>query len=694
MKAVLKIASLLIKCFFHSKRLVALYAFGVLIGLLQIGFELLPASQRAAGSAFHLLLALTLPFVGLVLWIVLAIVSYEFSKQVFGRGRDDLFRVRSQGHIRVVGAVLFASVAMCIVTVFIFVLIIAILAYSVGLSGDAYTNAVSVALLWLGGPALTASLLGVLLGRVTSRSVGYGVMATLFVCITPLASNLIADRFVHMGTSDSLSLILYWTLIAPFDLTAPFVTVIPDSIFLLPSGLHQWLLPAIWTLAILIGLGFSLWKSQKLSLFAAVLSIFILGTPWAIYGNRIAVPTFSDTLTSDIQDSSLMSDIFDGSISGSLHLHQSAFIPDVAKYSISIEVRDMLHGSVTVQLSEPFLDIPKFTLFRSYHVSEISNEHGESLDFLQEGDLVTILTPGQEEGTEFRFEYAGSGWGNYANRQGIFLSGTFPWYPWPGKQRFYWECDMHSVGVSRHIARRGAVEIIEVRTRSTFEEILTPQGITLLSSDVHTSISAESLTLMAGQVRRLGDVETLFFFGGDASLEWYDGLEYRFNINDQRGRQQILDEAHVFRSRMGLADVEMRTFTFVLVPTFPAYSGLFSIPVNQCSYILVDAGSVIDYAVALAFQDIPQVYEKRELYEVLYRFLSDPEDHFFLNPGSGIPTIDGFPPGKIGNLFTDLLLVHDEDYVVRRVVEYLTNEDITMRSEDYLTQLLKDESKR
>jgi len=111
-------------------------------------------------------------------------------------------------------------------------------------------------------------------------------------------------------------------------------------------------------------------------------------------------------------------------------------------------------------------------------------------------------------------------------------------------------------------------------------------------------------------------------------------------------------------------------------------------PVNQDGYILVDAGNMIDYSVALAFQDIPQIYEKRELYESLYRFLSDPEDHFFLNPGQGRNSEDGFPASIIGNLLTDLILVYDERYMVRRIVEHLKDECVVVTSEKFLLSLV------
>lgn len=250
---------------------------------------------------------------------------------------------------------------------------------------------------------------------------------------------------------------------------------------------------------------------------------------------------------------------------------------------------------------------------------------------------------------------------------------------------------MHSVGVSRHIVRRGDVETIRVRTSSTFAEIFTPQGIVLTSGDTHAYIPADAVTLMAGQVSRVGDDETLFFYGGETDLMWYDIPGDYWNINDIRVRERILTEAYTLRVKMGLADVEMQTQAFVLVPTFPAYSNLYVFPVNQGKYILVAANNVTDFVTALAFQDIPQGYEKRELYEVVYRYLSDPEDHFFLNPGQGkLVTEDGFPTSRIGNLFTDLVLEHDEELVVRHVVKYLIDEDMVVGSEEFLLMLMDD----
>jgi len=655
---------------------------------MQIFLGLFPASEVSSGSTFHLALILTMPLIGLILWVSLAIIAYEFSKQVFGEEKDSLYRVRRQGQAKIVGLVLTVVFAISMIAVLALMAAVVFLAYRAGLDRGAYMNVISVALLWIGSPALVSSLLGVFLGKVAPRPIGYSLILMLLIFTTPLLGNLIGSRLAFDASSYILRLIFYWILVAPFELMAPFVTVMPDSIHLLPSGLHQWLLPLIWILSLLVGIGFSLRKNQSFSLLIVPLAFLFLITPWALYGNRIALPHFSEVSPRDIQETSLMLDLFDENSLGALHLYQTENIPTVARYTIDITVGDMLRGEVVMVLAEPFEEMPEFTLFRGYQVSSITDLEGRALDFSQEGDLIRILTSGQEKTTGFIFEYAGSGWGNYANRQGMFLPSTFPWYPWPGRQRFYWEGDIHSVNVSRHISRRGTVKEIQVRTNSPFAEILAPHGIAVASSEDYTFVPAESLTLMAGQVRRIGDAETLIFYGGDAILEWYDLAESSYNINTAQARQRILDEAHVLRDKMGLADIEMHIRTFVFVPTFPAYSNLYMFPVNQDGYILVDAGNMIDYSVALAFQDIPQIYEKRELYESLYRFLSDPEDHFFLNPGQGRNSEDGFPASIIGNLLTDLILVYDERYMVRRIVEHLKDECVVVTSEKFLLSLV------
>jgi hypothetical protein len=448
----------------------------------------------------------------------------------------------------------------------------------------------------------------------------------------------------------------------------------PDAIYLLPCEPYQWVLPRVWTLSLLIGLFVSLHKNRRYPLIATALSFLITTSLWASYGARIALPRYSDVTPSDIQDSSLMPELA-LELPRAITLKQSAYsepIPDVAEYRLDLQVKNMLSGKVSMTLDEPFSDTPEFTLFRGYKVKKINNAEGKTLNFSQKGDHLTILTPGQEHTKKFVFEYAGSGWGNYANYQGIFLPGSFPWYPWPGRQTFYWQDDRFDINVSSYMPRRGTVKKMQVKIESTFSKVLTPQGVAIRKSGSYTPVPSESLTLMAGEVQAIGDKETFMVYGGTSTLAVFGHPQSGdINIADKQIRQQILEQTYELRQKMGFKNPNaLNVRTIIIVPTYPRYNNLYDMPVYQDGSILIAGDTVYDYAVILALQDIPQAYEKREVYECLTRYFTSDD-----------------LPGETGSLFIDLIQTKGEDYTIRAVTKYLIDESRTESGKEFLASL-------
>ncbi|KUK47220.1 MAG: hypothetical protein XD74_2173 [Actinobacteria bacterium 66_15] len=129
--------------------------------------------------------------------------------------------------------------------------------------------------------------------------------------------------------------------------------------------------------------------------------------------------------------------------------------------------------------------------------------------------------------------------------------------------------------------------------------------------------------------------------------------------------------------------------TVVLVPAYPAYSNLYMFsPVYQDTYVLVADGIMVDYSVVLAMQGIPQEYKKRDLYECLYLYLTDPEDFLNCNPGTNREASEFDVSSAAGNLFADLLRERGEEYALNQVTGYLTDQSRTESSEEFLSSLL------
>lgn len=674
--------------FWRSKGIVIIYCAGIVLG---VGFAvagLLHGASFQVGQMLRESFVMFAPFTGLLLFLTSSVAALELAKQVFGYQRLSLFRVRNRGEIR-------ASVALFVVAVGLWaatltVLLAAVLATSImaGLSFTEATNIIQFTVLRLGGATLVATLLGLLLGKTTSRIFGYSIIVGVLILVSPAVASIVWG--LTSASSYTVRLVSHWALIAPFELPPPMFNVRPDSMYLLPAEPHQWLLPAIWITSILIGLVFSLRKNYQKSVMAGLLAFVLMIAPWAAYGSHIALPRLSETAPHDIGQGSVMADLFaldwpppDPDISES--------IPAVARYKMDLKVGNKLSGVVTVVLEEPFGEQPVFTLFRGYRVWSITDGKGNELDFSQEGNHVTILSPAQEKAVEFAFEYSGSGWGNYANQQGIFLSGSVPWYPWPGKQLFYWQDDTHEHLPASHILRRGTVEKIQVRVRSPFAEIHTPQGMVLTGSEDFVSVPTESLTLFAGNVRKAGDRETFVVYGGEWEVEAFEHPEFSgVNIVDRKNREEVLEKTRRLRQLMGLDDTgPLRVNAIVLVPSHPAFSNLFDSPVYIDSYVLIDDGIWFDFPAVFAMQGIPQGYAKRDIWEALFFYISDTKTFLSENPGMNNESDKFSPASRVDNMITDLVRTRGEQYALSQITAYLMDESRTESGEEFLASLLE-----
>lgn len=675
----------LVASFWRAKGIAILYCASAVLGIAFLGVLMFFGARDHAGLLFQTVLMMSLPFTGLLLFVSCAITAFEMAKQVFGRQRLALFRLRTGAEARVIAALVTAAACLWGATLAVVLALAVVFSRVAGLSAAEGVNVVQFVVLRLGGATLVATLLGLFLGKTVSRTAGYSVMMAMLVLVSPVIGSVVGAS-THPGSSYAVRAALYWALIAPFDLTAPMYNSTPDTMYLIPCEPHQWLLPAVWIASVLVGLVFSTRRNSRVPIVSAVLAFVLMIVPWAAYGARIALPRMS-AAPHDITGMSLMPDIL--AEDAPQEPDVSAWIPAVDEYKLDLRIGSMLSGTVTVVLEEPFGDQPVFTLFRGYRVNKVTDGEGRSLDFLQDGDHVTILTPAQDN-REFVFEYSGSGWGHYANHQAIFLSGSVPWYPWPGKQRFYWSDARYRVMVSYHIPRRGAVREMRVRVRSPFADIYTPQGVMLTHSDSFVSVPTESLTLMAGQVGVVGDTETFMVYGGKVTLDTFKHPAYQgVDITDAQTRQDVLDEARALRKTLGLGTSErLDVRTIVLVPAYPAYNNLYMFsPVYHDTYVLVPDGVVTDYSVVLALQGIPQVYEKRDLYECLYLYLTNPEDFLAFNPGMGREAAECDVSSTVGNLFADLLRDQGEEYVLSQVAGYLSDQSRTESGEEFLSGL-------
>lgn len=119
----------------------------------------------------------------------------------------------------------------------------------------------------------------------------------------------------------------------------------------------------------------------------------------------------------------------------------------VLSCEMDLSVFFQLHADVRLTLDGTYQDSYDFTLYHDFHVSQITDAAGKSLDFVQDGDYITVQNPDDAPITELRFSYSGWRETSASSAQGIFLPGYFAYYPQEGRQVVYTNGGIHARGV-------------------------------------------------------------------------------------------------------------------------------------------------------------------------------------------------------------------------------------------------------
>ena len=695
----------LAKLFFRGKDLVFFYAFSLLMSMAGFIVLLLPSLGHQAGGSvqgFFFSFLVASPLTALFLFAAAGFTALQFARSVFQA--DGLLSVvrNKRSRLKIAFSVLAFLLTLWIVPLVSVVTVLFAFGLLLDFSASELRNVISVAVLGIGGASLIGVLLGFFLGKSFNRATAYSLLVAVFIFISPLVAEVLSALLGHLPVSTRL--FLHWSLIAPFEFVPPLFTVPLDTVYLLPVEPHRWLLTAIWTVVIFVALALSIVIDKAMALRTAIFLFVGLLIPWSIYGAQISHPHFSDLSSRDIQEISMMLGIFENDVfSPTVPLHSlTDHRPQVEKYEMELNIGSQLHAKVVIFLEEPFEEAPAFTLFKGYRVDSISNSQGQILDFEREGNFITVTTPGQENEMIFTIEYTGSGWAYYASRQGVFLSSAFPWYPWMGRQPFYWEFppyipnwqygDPILQGTSRRAYRAIDESTYKIQVRSNlaaFNEIHTSQGSFPLGKDDFFELNSRGLTLMAGQLDSVGDCDTFTVIGGSLTVDILSNPEVvGYNLSSPYARQEIIDEVYSLRRQIGILDYgRLSARTIIIVPTYPRYTNLYEIPVFMGDHILVSDGGFRDVILILALQNlfVANDYENKVLSEMLYEFLLDPEWLPFLQ---GIE--DGYWLTIQDYLFLEAIEMRGEHEVIKEIVRYLQDDSQNMTSIDFLQLLGKE----
>lgn len=104
---------------------------------------------------------------------------------------------------------------------------------------------------------------------------------------------------------------------------------------------------------------------------------------------------------------------------------------EIVSYDIDLKIGRNLKAKVIMTVNNPDLSEYKFTLYHGYKISNITDENENKLSYMVDSDYFTVKN-NEQKLSKIIVEYTGSSMKNYANRQGVFLSGTIEYYPHAG----------------------------------------------------------------------------------------------------------------------------------------------------------------------------------------------------------------------------------------------------------------------
>ena len=113
---------------------------------------------------------------------------------------------------------------------------------------------------------------------------------------------------------------------------------------------------------------------------------------------------------------------------------------NVLAYDLDLVVRNQLYVTARLTVDEQLSEY-RFTLYHRYLITSVTNQDGEAMAFVQEGDYFTVYNT-DENLEAIIMEYVGYSPRFYSNRQGMMLPGFFPYFPHAGFHPIFCRYDL------------------------------------------------------------------------------------------------------------------------------------------------------------------------------------------------------------------------------------------------------------
>lgn len=103
----------------------------------------------------------------------------------------------------------------------------------------------------------------------------------------------------------------------------------------------------------------------------------------------------------------------------------------ILEYDLNLSIKANLSVTADMKVSKS-LEQYRMTLYRQYKVSEAVDQDGHKLEYTQNQDYLDVWNKGGYHITNIIVKYRGSSSSGYANYQGCYLPGYYPYYPRAG----------------------------------------------------------------------------------------------------------------------------------------------------------------------------------------------------------------------------------------------------------------------
>jgi hypothetical protein len=265
-------------------------------------------------------------------------------------------------------------------------------------------------------------VIGILIGILISN-----IKKEVFQYITILIIALMVSPIKELILNGKLLFLERMLQILPMDINMSYDYMIGNHV-----RAWQLTLLILW-IGILCSLHLCFVYRKKLqTLIALIISVILL-----IFNNYIGYESREDQFT---DSESIYYSIKDNyskyelcNVDNQFEAENSEF--EIKKYSLKIKIRNKLNITSEITIENSGTKDLTFTLYKRFTIEEITDQNGNSLDFVKDGDWITVKTNDNTE--KIVFKYEGKCSPLLSDYSSTALYAGFPWYPYPGKQYIY-----------------------------------------------------------------------------------------------------------------------------------------------------------------------------------------------------------------------------------------------------------------